>query len=352
MRNPDDADRNEEPGDPGSNPRNPHEQAPDIRAPASDLRSRLSAEALKFAERSKRVGRAIALFDSIVLPYPRQIEIMIQLDELRLAGIEKKKTRRPQNGLRVEAVSRSGKSVGAEQYRDHVNSQPGRDPKLMPVLIVPLEELGTSRSFFADGLAVLGDGFSTAGTEEKLKARFKDAIEELGVELLIVDEVNHLCKRHSFGRDVADSLKRFLDDGVVPVAFFGTEEAAELFARSKQLSGRLGAPYKLPPLQWHIDYDRELFLGFVEHLDDAMVEKGVLRKKAGLAQEGVAELLCEASNGIIGQLCCIVKEAVREAVRRDADTFDVEDLALAVDDWSIGNGFRENNPFRLPTNDE
>lgn len=306
----------------------------------------MGAAAGKFAERSARVASALAEFDKIVLPYPRQIEVMIHLDELRLAGLANRG--KPQDGLRVLAASRSGKTVAAVQYRDYIASQPGRDPSKRPVVIVPLEAIGTSRSFFADTLAVLGDGFAASGTETVLKERTKKAIAELGVELLIVDEVQHLGKRHSMGRDVTDTLKRFLDDGVVPVAFFGTDEAEKLFKKSPELNGRLATPCDLPTLNWYDEADRELFLGFAARLDDAMVEAGVIRTKAGIAEEPVAELLCEASNGIIGQLSKIVKEAVREAVRSGEETFDVEDLAYAVDAWSMRNGFCSENPFRRP----
>lgn len=306
----------------------------------------LGALAGEYAERSMRVAAALAKYEAIVLPFPRQLALMVHLDELRLSGLGNKG--KPQDGMRVLAASRAGKTVAATQYRDYVMSQPGRDSAKMPVLIVPLEALGTSRSFFVDGLRVFGDGFSTSGTQEVLKERFKQALRYFEVELLIVDEVQHLAKRHAFGRDVTDTLKRFLDDGDVPVAFFGTEDAMKLFERSPELNGRLTAPCHLPALDWFEEDGRKLFLGFVSRLDDAMVEHGVLRTKAGLADEMIAERLCEASNGLIGQLSKIVKEAVREAVRRDADTFDVDDLAYAVDAWSMKNGFLDENPFLRP----
>lgn len=298
----------------------------------------------KGTERSLRVARAVAAFRSIVLPYPRQQMLMAELDELRLVGLETKGDR--QNGLRLLSPTGSGKTVTARQYAKFVANQPHREEGSRPVLIVPLEVTGTPRSLFSSILTALGDDYSCSGTEQTLKKRVLRAFEIEQTELLIIDEVQHLSNRASYGNDVTDTLKRFLDDGVLPIAFLGTNAATEMFKRNPELNGRLAAPCSLPPLKWLDEDDRDLFSGFVAKLDEALVDKGIFKASSGLAEPALVKKLFEASNGIIGQLVGVVETATREAVRRSAEALVEENLAAAVDAWPIPHGFLDHNPFR------
>lgn len=294
------------------------------------------------AARSQRVAQARAAFKSIVLPYPRQNVLMAELDELRLTGLETKGE--PQDGLRLLAHTGSGKTFGAHRYVNYVESQPDRVPGRRPVLLVGLKTTGTPKSLFSCILAEMGDDYATTGTEETLRARVKRAFEIEGTELLIVDEINHLDRR-TFGDDVTETLKSFLDEGQVPIAFLGTHKADDLFNRNKELNGRLTAPCSLPPLEWAVDEDRELFTQFATRLDEAMVEKGILPIESGLGEAWLAKLLCEVSNGNIGQFCRIVRTAMIKVVRRRGESIDYQDLSDAVNSWSIPNGFRSDNPL-------
>ncbi|MEN5145600.1 MULTISPECIES: hypothetical protein [Brevundimonas] len=67
-----------------------------------------------------------------------------------------------------------------------------------------------------------------------------------------------------------------LDSGVVPIAFLGTLEAKVLFERNLQLNGRLLPPCDLQPLDSKRAGDRDLFARFVDRLDHAIVEQGIL----------------------------------------------------------------------------
>jgi hypothetical protein len=296
------------------------------------------------SDTSKRVAKAIAVFKEIVLPYPRQQLLIRELDELRLTGMETRGE--PQNGLRLLADTGSGKTWGAKQFQRYVERLEEHPPGTRPVLIVKLDATGTPRSLFSSILTALDDDFADKGTEQTLKRRVIQSFKRDETQLLIIDEVHHLGKRASFGNDVTDTLKSFLDSGLVPVAFLGTEEARGLFRSNAELNGRLLSPCELPPLDWSVEEDQEIFTEFAKGLDAAVVDRGILRLPAKLGETILAGQLCEASNGIIGQLCRIVQEALRVAVRRSADCIAFDDLVNAVDSWSIPQGFISYNPLR------
>lgn len=294
------------------------------------------------AERSQRVARKVAALRRIRLPYPRQIAVMAEFDEIRAIGMEMKGM--PMLGMTLFEVTGCGKTTAAEQYVERQKDIAA--PDTTPVLHVRLDNSGTARSLYVEILAALGDGFALNGTEQNLRRRALDALADAGTELLIIDESHHGGRRSGFGGEITSSVKLMLDGGVAPVALLGTEQAVPIFAKDRELSGRLTAPCHLGPLRWFDDYDRELWRGFLQALDDRMVADRIVAKPVGLAEEQLDLALIEASNGVIGQLMGTIRTALREAVRGGRDTISLDDLILAVDGWNVGHGFIESNPLR------
>ncbi len=138
-------------------------------------------------------------------------------------------------------------------------------------------------------LDYFGDSYSSQGTEQKLKMRVKACFQRFQTDLLIIDEAQHLNYRNSERSDVTDSLKRLLDDGVVPIVFLGTEEARDLFTRNVQLGGRLLPPCDLKPLDFRTPSDRGLLAGYTTLLDQAIVTKRILPEVGGLQVQDMTE---------------------------------------------------------------
>lgn len=295
------------------------------------------------ADRTRRVVGATAEFKKIVLPYPRQQYLIEALNELRLTGLEAKGE--PMDGLRLLERSGCGKTWGAQAFVRYVENLGEHEPGTKPVLLVRLRVTGTARSFYSSILDAIGDEFSGSGSEEELRKRVLKAFAIMKVQLLIVDEVQHLFKRAHFGRDVTRSLKDFLDSGVVPVAFLGTTEAEHVFNGDEELKNRMEAPFSLGPLDWADGEDRALFTDFISGLDREMLKRKIIARQIGLNNPKVARPLWEASGGIIGQTSRIVRLAMREAVRRGDRIVTTADLRTAIDRWSIPNGYVELNPF-------
>ena len=298
--------------------------------------------AVGLAERSKRVAVKVAAFRKIRLPYPRQLAVMAEFDEVRAIGCEMKGM--PMLGVTLFEVTGCGKTTAAEQYALHLNE--AAEPERKPVLHVRLDNSGTARSLYVEILSALGDGFALNGTEHTLRRRALDALSDCGTELLIIDESHHGGRRSGFGGEITSSVKLMLDGGVAPVALLGTEQAIPIFAKDRELSGRLTAPCHLGPLRWFDEHDQELWRGFLRALDKQMLADGIVSKPTGLEAPGLDQALIEATNGVIGQLMGMVRTALREAVRDDRDSITLDDLILAVDDWNVGHEFIDHNPLR------
>lgn len=267
---------------------------------------------------------------------------MAEFDEVRMIGAAM--TGHPMVGATLFHETGAGKTTTANQYIAREKARHGAESK--SVLLVRLDNSGTARALYSEILSALGDGFALNGTEHTLRRRTLDALGEAGTELLIIDEVHHGGRGSGFGGAITSSVKLFLDAGVCPVALLGTELAIPIFAKDKELCGRLTAPCYLGPLRWFDEEDRELWRGFLKALDARMVADRIVAAPTGLGTAVLEQALIEATNGVIGQLMGAISTALREAVRDDRESISFEDLVTAVDLWNVGHGFTQRNPLR------
>ena len=289
------------------------------------------------------IALKIARFQQIYISYPPHREFHERCEYLVQLG---RATRgRPQKGIRALAPSGSGKTSAAEAFVRFVHARAPRTADHVPIVFVSMERAATPKRLMVSILEYFGDPYSTSGTEQTLKSRVKACFERFQTDLLIVDEIQHLNYRNSERSDVTDSLKRLLDDGVVPIVFLGTEEAEGLFTKNVQLGGRLIAPSDFKPLDLRIQSDRALLAGYTTMLDQALVAQGILPEISNLQDPWILERFHVVTGGVVGRVSRLVEVALELALRREATRVERCDLARAVDRWAIPNGLAETNPF-------
>lgn len=289
------------------------------------------------------IAAKIACFQQIYIPYPPHTDFQKRAHYLVELG---RATRGlPQKGMRVLGPSGSGKSTAGHELVRQIHSKTPRTPDHVPVVLVPMERAATPKRLMVSILNYFGDPYALHGTEHALKMRVKACFERFRTDLLIIDEIQHLNYRNSERSDVTDSLKRLLDDGVVPIIFLGTEEARDLFTRNVQLGGRLTAPCDFNPLDLRNKEDRTLLAGYALLLDQALVQRGILEEASGLEDPWVLRRLHGVTGGVIGRVSRLIGAALEIALPRGASRIERYDLALAVDRWAIPNGITRSNPF-------
>jgi acylphosphatase len=194
-------------------------------------------------------------------------------------------------------------------------------------------------------LDAFGDAYSSYGNEQVLKTRAKMCFERFGTLLIIIDEVQHLNFRTSAANDATDTLKRLLDDGVVPIVFVGTEDALGMFTRNIQLSSRLIEPCDLSPLDWKNSDHRQLLASYVGALDAEMVKHRIVEERAKIIDPWAIGCLHAVTRGVIGRISRLFAIALDIALHRGAARIEIYDLSLAVDRWAVPNGIIDHNPF-------
>lgn len=294
----------------------------------------------KLSERSGRVARGIATYRKLVLPFPPQQELIAEMDELRLVGCDTRGEL--QDALLVLHPTHSGKTTTAKLLADRLISQLPEGSTKKPIVIARCAAAASSRALACALFDGAGLRYNFGATEDALWKAWNAAVDRYDVELIVIDEVQH-CQDHRFGSSVTNTLKNRLSDGP-PLVLMGTRKCEDTFTINDEFNSRVYAPVSLKPQEWHDEGDRELWTTFCFNLDQAMVDAGVIRRKAGLGDDH-AEKLCEAALGRVGLLKKTVQTALRLALRRNADAIDVGNLRTAVDIWAIKNRFVAYNPF-------
>ncbi len=295
-----------------------------------------------------RATAALEAFNAIDVPNPQQLAIRSRIDVLRkrYLGYQSK----PMTGLRLSQLSQAGKSHIFEHY------VPWLDAKTMlmtgasnpyQVLYIGLEVRITVKMMCVQLLRKLGDPYADDGNADAVKQRTREFMHRRGVELLIIDEVQHLETETIASIDVTDELKRFLDMGIVPVVFAGNEKSRDFFERNTQLASRLGAPLELSAVDTSQNAQLADFAKFCTDLDRAMFDHGCVRQLSGFDNALIIDVLLRASGGLLGRVCRIVEAALEYASLRDADFVEAYDLSWAIDNFAVPQRYTSSNPFPL-----
>lgn len=315
---------------------------------APDPRTPLTGRAYPQADQAA-VNRTIGAmngFRTIAVQYGPQDAIAARIQVLRQRTLGQRGA--PLPGLRFSQVSQAGKSFVLEKARNDIMRQTllstgSSNP--YQVLYIGLEVRVTVKMMCSELLRKLGDPHSQKGNTDEIKLRTKEFMEYRGVELLIIDEVQHLANDTFHNADVTDEIKRFLDAGIVPVVMAGNEQSRRFFEQNTQLASRLGTPLELCPVDASEAGQLSDFKTFCADLDAAMVAARCTREPSGLAEPAQLAGLLMASGGHIGRVCRIVEAALEHAALRDADFVELYDLSFAVETFAIPQRYTSGNPF-------
>ncbi len=291
--------------------------------------------------KATKAARAQAAFQTIRLTMAPQIEAMLTLHEMFVMGQDVEVKRKPITML--FSPTGVGKSTMAGQFEAIMMA--GAEEGTIPVLNVRLGSSGSALQLYEAMLTGAGEDFPTSKDTTTLRHRTIETLNDVGTVLVVLDETQHSEKGSGFGSAITAELKLLADTGGFSIALLGTEKAKAIVMRDRELVSRLIAPCNLDPLQWHDDDDRETWIDMLGQLEAEMSRLELTIEEVGLCDEEVAEALCTACSGTVGQLMCVIQHALKVAIYDDRDQIELTDIAIAIDDWSIALDFTSDNPI-------
>ncbi|RVV97928.1 hypothetical protein EKE94_10685 [Mesobaculum littorinae] len=117
------------------------------------------------------------------------------------------------------------------------------------------------REIYAAILNQLGRKPGKNEVTSSVKGRVYRGIENLGIEVVVLDEVNHIAERGSnlSPRAAADHLKTLIDETGITLILDGLPRFQRIIDQNEQLRDRASGTILLKPYDWQADDDREAF---------------------------------------------------------------------------------------------
>lgn len=226
---------------------------------------------------------------------------------------------------------------------------PERD--ILPILFVPIPPAATIASMAEAMLTRLGDPAPGTGTISNKTARVIRLASACGVELLLLDEANHIQDRGQSPTQylVADWLKGVMDALGVPTVLLGLPRVANLLRVNEQLRRRftrrlhmeLGQDPETPIAAQCL----QLFASLTPSLPGPF-------SKGDMSWNELGHRLHAATDGRVAYLKILLAGAIRAVFRNQIDVLTVADLenAFTEEIWPQGvgalNPFHESFEFR------
>jgi len=290
-------------------------------------------------DREVYIAQCRAFIEEIYVETPFHEKLNRELHATRMLGLQMKNS--SHRALRCIAPSSAGKSTVAKRYRDKLKLESSDPDNYIQVLYVSIQNSSTPKLLIQKILEELGDIGAGVGTEARMKMRLVKLLEYYRVELLILDEIHHLNRGHAAAINL---LKSFLNDGICPLALFGTEEALPLFRDGSELNQRTATIADMHSLP-NSDKGIAITKHFLVNFDTKLRESGIFSNASAFIHDDVVLKMQIASGGYLGRAARLIQAAATNALRRHAKMIEVYDLSLAMDEWMIPHFFAKTNCF-------
>jgi replication-associated recombination protein RarA len=202
----------------------------------------------------------------------------------------------------------------------------GTGVTVMPVVAFQMPPEPDEKSFYQEMLKVLNGAYDTASSAQTLRLVARRLISDLGVRMLMIDEVHAMLSGSARQQRIFLNTIRFLTNDLrIPILCAGTEEARVALVRDQQLADRFEA---LELKGWKNDAAlRTLLAGLSAILP--------LRNPSNLTDPAVGKRILNMTAGNTGRIFRLIETVAVEAIRNgrerlNKDSFNDEDLVLPL----------------------
>lgn len=233
-------------------------------------------------------------------------------------------------GILISGPSGVGKTVLVSSYMKKHKRNSSLDGTHIPVLCVTVPSAPTAKALAETILINLGYPKAHRGTESGKTFIIRDLFQRCSVEMLILDEFQHLFYAPNLGhfRSATDWLKVLIDETKVAIVACGLPEAQAVVNANEQLARRFAAHFPFSPFS-------------IEDADDFREFRSVLKVlqtqiplpfKTPLYEANMARRCQIASHGLLDYTRKVLEGAVSVASRAGRTEIGLDILAA---------GFRE-----------
>lgn len=218
----------------------------------------------------------------------------------------------------------SGKTSILERFLElhPPDLDPTRETTVCPVLMVDAPPKPDIVDFYSRILDALMTPYKPTAPAHEKYSQVKRLFRELGVRVLIIDEIHHLIAgSQNRQREFRNALKSLGNETKVCIVVSGIEEAYNAFNADPQMSSRF-VPIEMP--RWSPGEDMGRLL--------ASLERGMpLRNASGLHSPDLMMAIHARSESMLGDICSLVTEAACASIRSGVECITLEGISRL--DW-------------------
>lgn len=292
-------------------------------------------------------AQRIDMVECILIKHGRFNALLERIDYCARFGSEIKTKNPP--CLVILGNTGAGKTTLIDTWLENAPLSNTETPEgsIIPYLYVLVPSSLKKKAALSAFLRALHDPNPSRGTEWYMITHIPDLIRKCKVQLIFVDEFQHLVDKDTrkVVHGIADFLKDLINQTNVPMILVGKLGEAELILQSNsQLDRRVGTPLVLPPFEWG-RVRPETIKEFRTLMRD--IDRALPLDPAGLESEEMAFRFFYASDGYLGWIMEIIREAAIRAIDTDCDSLNLSLLAAAYASNVAGTNMGEGkiNPF-------
>lgn len=208
---------------------------------------------------------------------------------------------------------------------------------VVPVLFLTMPARATLHSLASKMLFAIRDPGAFSGSTHLKTLRLLELMHDCAVQLIVMDEGHHFFDKDDarIMENTMDWMKALILDSQIATIILGLAKTASIVAKNEQLSRRFAERHVLLPFDDGPEYRR--FLSFVDA--DLPLES------AALSEDEMAMRIHEASDGTIGYVMRLIREAAIMALDEGLNRITLELLADSFDAYVATDKPNKKNPF-------
>lgn len=271
---------------------------------------------------------------------------LFQISELH----HRRRTHAVGGGVLLIGPSGAGKSTILQAYEAEYPRTFGAQRTQIPVLVTRVPSSPTVRSLAGAILEAMGDRKSHRGTAPEKTTRLVEFIKHCGVEMLLLDEFQHLFYTPSVTafRDVTDWLKNLLESTGLGMVGCGLPTAELVIRSNEQLSRRFSPSISVDPFSLDDEADFNEYRGLLKAIASCLP----MESEIPLHEANLARRIHTASFGLLDYTIKLLEGAVSAANLAGLSTLSLDVLAAGFREriWKdvpdILNPFHPESPLR------
>lgn len=288
-------------------------------------------------DKSKLISLSVAekekYVDELTITYPKINDVIDILEDCRNSRM----TSEQPECASILGPSGAGKSTITKEFKKLYPDYEGDEGIVKPILRSKVPCPAHIGSLITKLLYDLGDPFySKRDTTGKATHRLYDLLKKCMVQLIVIDEVQHLVDRDrkTLIKESSDWFKDLIDDTGIPVAFIGLPESEKIFCENEQLGRRVLNRSIVEPFE----YGGKGFRAFL-HVFDSYLP---FEDYSGLSKPDVWQRIYLATDGYAGFIKALLKRATKIAATHNLNYINFPVLAQA---YKEKLEFQGPNPF-------